>query len=213
MGDEPYAALLPWVAFAVIDRARVDGPFWAGIGALITIITLLATSTRYRDSRSRNVLLLGGLVVFGALAFAGALHRADTGFFAHNGRVISAAGFALVAFGSLVFTPASEHYTRPHVRSSHRDDPAFRRVNVLITLIWGTCFAGIALAHLVASTIGTPEAVTVFNWVVPIAFGAIAAHRTRIAWDDFSDDEDFEPDPIRDLALDWQAPAAHTRDH
>jgi hypothetical protein len=213
MGDEPYAALLPWVVFAIIDRARVDGPFWAGIGALITVVTLLATSTRHRDSRSYNVILLGGIVVFGALTFAGALHRADTGFVAHNGRVLSAAGFALIAFGSLIFTPASSHYTRPHVRSSHRNDSAFRHLNVLITSIWGMCFAGIALAHFVASAIGTPEAVTIFNWIVPLAFGAIAAHRTRICWDDFSDDDDFEPDPIRDLALDWQPPAAQSRDH
>ena len=34
MGDEPYAAVLPWVVFAVIDRAQGGGPLWAGVGAL-----------------------------------------------------------------------------------------------------------------------------------------------------------------------------------
>ena len=52
----------------------------------------------------------------------------------------------------------------------------------------------------------TPEAFTVFNWVVPIAFAAIAAHRSRICWDDFNDDDEYEPDPIHDLALDWEPP-------
>ena len=42
MGDEPYAALLPWMVFAVVDRAHGGGPLWAGIGALITAVTLLA---------------------------------------------------------------------------------------------------------------------------------------------------------------------------
>lgn len=202
MGDEPYAALLPWMVFAVVDRAHGGGPLWAGLGALITAITLLLTSSR-GEPGSRNVIVLGAIVWFGALAVAGALHRSDTGFLAHDGRALSAIGFAIIVFGSLAFTPAVEHYTRPNVRSSRWDDPEFRRVNVLITLIWGTTFVGIALTHFVAASMGTPEAFTVFNWVVPIALAAVAAHRTRICWDDFNDDDMFEPDPMRDLALDW----------
>ena len=211
MGDEPYAALLPWMVFAVVDRARGGGPLWAGLGALITAITLLITSSR-RDAGSRNVILLGAVGWFSALAVAGAFHRSDTGFLAHDGRALSAAGFAVIAFGSLAFTPAVEYYTRPHARMSRWDDPDFHRVNVLITLIWGTTFVGIALAHFVAASMGTPEAFTVFNWVIPIALAAIAAHRTRICWEDFNDDELFEPDPMRDLALDWEPSPVHSPD-
>lgn len=204
MGDEPYAALLPWAVYAVVDRARGDGPLWAAIAALITVATLLVTSSR-GERTTRNVLLLGAMGWFGALAVAGALHRSDTGFLAHDGRALSAAGFALIAFGSLAFTPAVEHYTRPHVRSRRWDDPAFQRLNVLLTVIWGATFAGIALVHLVGASMETPEASTVFNWVMPIALAAIAAHRSRICWDDFNDDDQFEPDPMRDLALDWDS--------
>ena len=208
MGDEPYAALLPWMVFAVVDRAHAGGPLWAGIGALITAITLLLTTSRERR-RSRNVIVLGAVVWFAALAVAGGLHQSDSGFIADDGRALSAAGFALIAFGSLAFRPAIEYYTRPHVRSSSWDEPAFGRMNVLITLIWAATFTGIALSHLVAALFGTPEAFTVFNWVVPIALAAIAAHRSRICWDDFNDEELFEPDPMRGLALDW-APPVHT---
>ena len=42
---------------------------------------------------------------------------------------------------------------------------------------------------------------------------SVAAHRTRLCWDDFSDDEEFESDPIRDLALDWEPPAVQIPDH
>jgi hypothetical protein len=213
MGDEPYAVLLPWMVFAVIDRARVDGPFWAAIAALITSLTLIATSSRHSESGTRNTILLGSLAVFATLAVAGALHRADTGFVAHYGRALSAMGFTVIALGSLAFTPATEHFTRPHVRPSRGSDPQFRRLNVLLTLIWAAAFAGIALAHVAAATIGTPEAFTILNWVAPIALGAVAAHRTRVCWDDFNDDELDEPDPIRDLALDWQPPAVNPSDH
>lgn len=210
MGDEPYAALLPWVVFAVVDRARGDGPLWAAIAALITATTLLLTSSR-GERTTRNVLVLGAIGWFGALAVAGALHRSDTDFLAQDGRALSAAGFALIAFGSLAFTPAVEHFTRPHVRSRHWDDPAFHRVNVLLTVIWGATFTGIALAHLVGVSVDTPEASTVFNWVIPIALAAIAAHRSRISWEDFNDDDMFEPDPMRDLALDWETPPLHSK--
>jgi hypothetical protein len=203
MGDEPYTAVLPWVVFAVIDRAQGD-PLWAGVGALVTALTLLVTSTR--GTGRRNVLMLGAVVWFAGIAVAGILNRTNTGFLAHDGRAISAAGFALIAFGSLVFHPASEFYTRPHVRTSQWDDGAFHRVNVLITLIWAATFTGIALSHFVGVSMNTPEAFTVFNWVAPIAFAAIGAHRSRISWEDFNDNDEYEPDPIHDLALDWEPP-------
>ena len=85
-------------------------------------------------------------------------------------------------------------------------------MNVQITLIWAATFTAIALSHFVATAFRTPEAFTVFNWVVPIALAAIAAHRSRMCWDDFNDDEMFEPDPMRDLAIDWAAPL-HSTDH
>jgi hypothetical protein len=208
MGDEPYAALLPWAVFAVVDRTQVGGTLWAGLGALITAIALLLTSSR--DRSSRNVIVLGAVVWFAGLAIAGAITRSDSGFLAHDGRALSAAGFALIAFGSLALTPALQHYTRPHVRSSRWDDPAFHRVNVLVTLIWAATFTGISLSHFVGATMATPEASTVFNWVMPIAFAAIAAHRSRMVWDDFNDEELFESDPMRDLALDWESPPLHS---
>ena len=204
MGDEPYAALLPWAAFAVIDRTHGD-PFWAGLGALVTAVTMLATSTRGAAGR-RNVMLLGAVGWFAALTVAGAVQRSNTGLLAHDGRAISAAGFAIIALGSLAFGPAVEHFTRLHVRSSRWDDPAFHRVNVLITLIWAAAFTGISIAHFVAASMDTPEASTVFNWVLPMALAVLATHRSRICWDDFNDDDMFDADPMRGLALDWEPP-------
>jgi len=204
MGDEPYGALLPWAVFAVVDRAHSGGPLWAAVGALVTALALLSMSSHER--RSHNVILLGAVGWFSALAVAGATHRFESGFLAHDGRALSAAGFAVIAFGSLAFTPVMEHYTRPHVRSSSWDDPAFRRVNVALTLIWAATFTGISLAHFVGASMDTPDALTVFNWVVPIALAAIAGHRSRVVWDDFNDEEMFESDPMHDLTLDWQTP-------
>ena len=205
MGDEPYAAVLPWIIYAVVDRAHAGGPIWAGAGAFITAVVLLLTSSR-TDKRSRNVIMLGAVVWFGALTVAGAVHPSETGFLTHDGRALSAAGFVLIALASLTFSPAAAHYTKPHVRSSHWDDAGFRRVNVLITSIWAVTFAAIAIGHALAASLGTPEANTLLNWIVPIVLGAFAAHRSRLCWDEFSDDDQCERDPLADLTLDWQPP-------
>jgi hypothetical protein len=202
VGDEPYAALLPWMVFAVVDRTRGGGPLWAALGALIAAGTLLATSSR-SETRSRNVMLLGALAWFGTFAIACTVYGSSEGLLGRDGRALSAAAFAVIAFGSLAFTPAITHYTRPHVRSGRWDDPAFHRVNIAITLIWAIAFSALAVAYVVGTTIGTPKAFTLFHWVIPIAVAAIAAHRTRLAWEDFNDTDDFEPDPMRDLALEW----------
>jgi hypothetical protein len=148
-------------------------------------------------------MVLGAVGWFGAFAVACIIHGSSTGLLGRDGRAMSAAAFAVIAFGSLAFTPAIEHYTRPHVRSRRWDDPAFHRVNIAITLIWAITFSGISIAYVVGTWIDTPKAFTVFHWVVPIALAAVAAHRTRLAWEDFNDTDDFEPDPMRDLALEW----------
>ena len=155
MGDEPYAALLPWAVFAVVDRAHGGGPVWAALGALITAVTLLMTSTQVTRA-PRNVLVVGAVLWFGALTVAGAVYRSEGGFLTHDGRALAAAGFALIVFASLLFEPVSAYYTRPHVRPSRWDDPAYKRVNVLITLLWGATASGIVVSHIVAASMSTP---------------------------------------------------------
>ena len=46
-----------------------------------------------------------------------------------------------------------------------------------------------------------------------MALAAVAAHRSHLCWDDFNDDDLYEPDPMHDLALDWGAPPAPPGDH
>ena len=205
MGDEPYAALLPLIVFAILDRSRGGGLMWASCGALVVAITLLVTASP-RARRERNVIVQGAVVLYTGIAIASLIYGAHTGFAAQYGRTISALGFAVLGFGSLVFTPATEYYTRPIVRSGRWNDPEFDRLNVTVTLIWSIGFAAIACSHLVAALIGTAGAATTFNWIVPMAIATIAARRTRVHWDDFNDDDLFEPDPMRDLDLDWKTP-------
>jgi hypothetical protein len=202
VGDEPYAALLPLIVFAVLDRTRGGGPMWAACGALIVAVTLLMTSSR---RSTRNVVIQGAVVLYTGIAIASVIYGTHTGFVADYGRTLSALGYAVIGFGSLAFTPATDHYLRSMVRPSRWNDPEYERLNVTVTLIWSVGFSAIACSHLVATWLNTPGAMTTFNWVVPVAVATIVARRTRVCWDDFNDD-DFEPDPMRDLDLDWKTP-------
>jgi hypothetical protein len=202
VGDEPYAALLPLIVFAVLDRTRGGGPMWAACGALIVAITLLLTASP-RERSGRNVIVQGAVVLYTGIAIASVAYGMHTGFVAQYGRMLSALGYAAIGFGSLVFTPATDYYLRPIVRSGRWKDPAFERLNVTITMMWSLGFVAIACSHFVGAWLGTAGASTIFNWVVPMAFATIVARRTRVCWDDFNDDDLFEPDPMRDLDLDW----------
>jgi hypothetical protein len=209
VGDEPYAALLPFIVFTVLDRTRGGGPMWAACGALIVAVTLLATSSR---RATHNILVQGAVVLYAGIAIASVFYGTHTGFVADYGRTLSALGFAVIGFGSLAFTPATDYYLRPIVRSGRWDDTGYERLNVTITMIWSIAFSAIACSHLVAAWLGTAGAMTTFNWIVPLAIGTIAARRTRVCWDDFNDDELFEPDPMRDLDLDWNTPHLGSND-
>jgi hypothetical protein len=211
VGDEPYAALLPLIVFAVIDRARGGGPVWAACGALVVAVTLLVTASP-RERSARNVIVQGALVLYAGIAIAGIVYGTQTGFVAEYGRMLSALGYAVIGFGSLAFTPATDYYARPIVRSARWNDPEYERLNVTITLIWSTAFAAIALSSFVAAWLDTPGALTIFNWVIPVAVATIAARRTRVCWDDFNDDDLFDVDPMRDLDLDWKTPPIGSND-
>jgi hypothetical protein len=211
VGDEPYAALLPVIVFAVLDRARGGGPLWASCGALVVAVTLLATASP-RERAARSVVVQGAVVLYIGIAIASIAYGTHTGVIAQYGRAISAGGYAVLAFGSLAFTPATDYYFRPIVRSGRWNDPEFERLNVTVTLIWAFGFTTIALSHVTATLLDAPGPATIFNWVIPMAVGTIAARRTRVCWDDFNDDDLFEPDPMRDLDLDWKTPPVGSTD-
>ena len=201
MGDEPFAVFLPWIVFAVVDRWNGQGVTWGAIGALITVAALAVTSTR--DYQSPNTILRGAAVWFALLAIAGLFYDTPASWLGHHGRAVADAGFAVIAFGSLAFTPIAEHYTKLKMRPRLWKAPGFRRLNTLITMIWGTLFALVACSYLVATWVDSHPGYTVFAWVVPIAMGAVALHRTRIACEDFVDESGshLDGDALLHLAL------------
>jgi hypothetical protein len=204
MGDELYTIPLPWVVFAVIARTATHGVVWASIAGVVTAATLLAT--RRPMHASRNNLMTGAVAWFSALAVLGIMFDSHTSWLARNGRGFASLGFVLIALGSLVATPVAVSYTRMRIKPSHWKSPRFEHLNVQLTLLWAATFTGIGIAQFVAAEwVGNGRATggpfTVFNWVVPIALGVIAAHWSRQWWDDFVEGE--SEGSSWDLALAW----------
>jgi hypothetical protein len=215
MGDEPYAALLPWMVFAVVERGHGHGVTWAAVSAIITAVTLLATRRR-PSTGVANLLMIGAVISFAVLAVAGQIQSSSEGIIERYGRTWSALSFVVLALLALALhTSVSEFYTRQHTRRSSWTTEAFSRVNVQITMIWSLVFTGIAASHACATWLDHARGYTTFHWVVPLALGAIGVQRTKEVWDDYTADE-LETlaldDPLLDLTLDWDPDGMRSKD-
>jgi len=207
MGDEPYCALLPWIVFTVIARRNGDGVAWGCLAAVVTACALLAASRR-RGSGARNALMLYVIGAFSVFGVVGLFLDNPSSWLPEFARALGAGIYAAIFLVSLAFTPAVEHYTRLHVRQSVWTDRRFLNVNTAISLVLAAAFTAIAGSMALGPMIGSVPAYTTFNWVVPVAILTVAAHWTRVCWENFLDDEIDERinrDPLWDLAVDWHA--------
>jgi len=168
MGDELYAGLLPWIVFAVVARSHGPSTTWAALAAVITAATILTVETKH-DIGLRNTLVIAAIGFFLVLGAVSLFVAKPSGWYAQDARAVSALGFSAIAFGSLAFVPITEYYSRPNTRPSEWRTQPFRRVNVLVTLLWGTTFLAIAASHALAAVVDSHAGFTTLNWVLPIA--------------------------------------------
>ena len=202
MGDQPYTAFLPWVVFAVVARADGDGVAWAAVCAVVTASALLLTS----HHPGSNVLMRSAIPLFTIIGAIGYAFDNPSGWIAQNGRALSALGLAIIALGSLLYTPVSDFYMRSLVRPRRWNNPAFAALNARLTLTWAGTAVLITVSHLFAAGTHTAAAGTTFNWVVPIALALVCIHRNREQCEVFIDADNGatpQADTLKDLSLEW----------
>ena len=153
MGDEPYAALLPWIVFAVVDRAQGGGPLWAGDRRARSPRARCSLTSSPRSTASRATSSCSARSCGSAASRSPARCTAsDTGFLADDGRALSAAGFARHRIRiARVHARARVLHARPTSGRAVGTSPRSSASNVQITLIWAATFTAIALAHVVAT--------------------------------------------------------------
>ncbi|WP_412079647.1 hypothetical protein ACLF6K_39725 (plasmid) [Streptomyces xanthophaeus] len=106
------------------------------------------------------------------------LDRQDLIWLETYAQTLASTVIAVVALGSLAFTPFTEQYARESVPREHWGSPLFRRTNRVLTAVWGAVFAVIAVAGLIAVEAGRHG--DWLNWVIPVVLLVLAVKFT--AW-------------------------------
>jgi hypothetical protein len=170
-----YLAFAPWVLFSVTTAH--DDLTTAAIIALAAAIGISAPSLLTGRPKTLEI---GAIVAFAGLTIAALSVDAATGaWIARYARAIAASLLGLTALSSLLWTPFTEQYARESVPRELWSSPRFKQVNRKLTLLWAGVFAAMVPAHVLAGTIDTHRANTIFNWVIPVALVFWAIKRTE----------------------------------
>jgi hypothetical protein len=206
MVQSPYAPIVPWIVFALVQGHEGHGVAWAAGASVFCAVILLSMHDRPKTG-VRNHLLVGAVVWFSLLFVVGLVQPDAHGFFGQYARGFSAIGYTMIALTSLVRVPLSEHYARRNTTPAQWNRPGFRQVNIVMTAVWAGAFALIAVSHWVAPLLDSSAGYTVFHWVVPIAIAALAMNRTTVMWDDYLDEEleqRLGAETMWDLSVGWE---------
>ncbi len=179
-GDHPgpgmgiYLAFVPWVLFTLIAQHST-----LKAGAVVALVGSLAIAGRSIAAGRPKVLELGAVVAFAGFTVVAFTADGATGAdVARYARAIAAALLALIAFGSLLFTPFTEQYARESVPREFWSSARFKQVNRQLTLMWALVFCVMVPSHVIAGAIDTHRANLIFNWAIPIVLIVWAAKRT-----------------------------------
>ena len=118
-------------------------------------------------------------MTFAAFAGISLVYHPDAETAVTVARGVAAGGLALVAFGSLLFTPFTEQYAREQVPETHWNSPRFKEINRRLTLMWAWVFAAMVPLHVVALELDNARADRWLNWVLPIVLIVWAVKRTN----------------------------------
>ncbi|MFD7860319.1 hypothetical protein ACFV6B_39505 [Streptomyces microflavus] len=159
----------PWIIFDV-----VAGPSTWEFAAFTALAASVILNLPDLKSGSLKILEIAGIVFFAVITVLGFfLDRGDMLWLETYAQTLSSAVIAVVALGSLAFTPFTEQYARAEVSHDFWGLPVFRRINRVLTCVWGVVFLVIAILGLIA--VEAPHTSDWCSWVLPIVLlvGAI----------------------------------------
>ncbi|MFD7095047.1 DUF3159 domain-containing protein [Streptomyces xanthophaeus] len=169
-----FMGFVPWIIFDV-----VAGPSTWKLAALTALVASLVLNLPDLRRGSVKLLQVTGLVFFAVLSVLGLLlDREDLLWLETYAQTLSSTVIAVVALGSLAFTPFTEQYAREAVPREVWGSPLFRRTNHVLTAVWGAVFVVIAVLGLVA--VESERQADWLNWVIPVVLLVLAVKFT--AW-------------------------------
>lgn len=170
----PFVGFAPWIIYWVV----ADGPSTWLFGALCAVLSaiILGISMGFGAPRLLEVVTIVFFV--GVTAVALLVGAADRDWMDTYATTLSSGVLAIMAFGSLFFTPFTEQYARVSPPLKDWEKPAFQQTNRVLTLMWALVFALIAVLGYFAAQV--PETRDWTNYVVPIVVivGAVGMTQT-----------------------------------
>jgi uncharacterized membrane protein len=162
--ENPVAGFIPWIIFWVVANSPSTWEYGALGAALAAVILALPSASRRRP----KILDIATIVFFVAIAIVGAVVGAeDRDWLDRWSMVLSSGTLGLIALGSLAFVPFTEQYAREQTPPEVWGHPEFRRINRVLTLVWGLTFLATAVLGCVA--VLAPGTSDWTNWILPIA--------------------------------------------
>ncbi|MBO0769343.1 MAG: hypothetical protein J2O48_11730 [Solirubrobacterales bacterium] len=163
---------IPWIVLAVVS-AFAD---WRAAMAAALVASVLVLSEQGRAARS-DLLGLATLGYFAVMTVV-ALILPHAGL-RHYTAALSLAVLGAVAWVSLALRrPFTLHFARQQTSRELWDQPAFYRINAVITAVWAACFVLSAAACTAAvALISKPSTVVVVCEVIGFAVPAIFTSR------------------------------------
>lgn len=175
----PFVGFAPWIIYWVV----AEGPSTWMFGALCAVLSaiILGVSMGFGGPRLLEVVTI--LFFVGVTAAGVLVGAADRDWMDTYATTLSSGVLAVMAIGSLAFTPFTEQYARVSPPMQDWEQPAFRQTNRVLTLMWGLVFALIAVLGYFAAQV--PQTRDWTNWVVPIvvivgAVGMTQAYPERV---------------------------------
>jgi hypothetical protein len=171
-----YVALVPWLLFTVI--AEHGTLKIASIAALVIAIGIAIPAIRQGNPK---VIEIGAAVAFaGFTVVAFVADPSVAHWLERYARAVAAGLLAIIALGSLLFTPFTEQYARERVPRELWSSPKFKAINRQLTLLWAGVFCAMVVSHVIAGEIDKRGANIFFNWVVPVFLVLSAIKRVEL---------------------------------
>jgi hypothetical protein len=181
----PFAGFIPWILFWVIggpstwETAAIAALLAAVLLTVLSIETASAPTASPRparpagllDLRRLKVLDVATIVFFAALVIVALVtSRQDLATLDQYSQALSSGALGLIALGSvLVGHPFTVDYAREQAPPEVWHTAAFKKINLVLSLVWTVVFllcAGLGLASVHVHTKGLQDWL---NWYIPIA--------------------------------------------
>jgi hypothetical protein len=166
----------PWIVFSfVAQRLAANGVAWSALIAIAMTVVALLAARRKHGPMFLNLVSLG---LFGLIAVVGFTGGAAVDQWLFEwGRPLVGVVLGLVVLATAPVRPFTEEYARQSVPQQYWGSPTFRKINRVLSAVWGVAILVIGLAGVVVTQLDA-HAVDpsrnglvdlVLNWVVPIA--------------------------------------------